>query len=132
MTVRMATDCNACANYQLETINIWNIECLKDNLKLSQPQRNHNSTQLRITKVGFDTTTTNHHHPPPQPTTSNFKGRCVGSITTITTTPTTKATFNLLKTRQTTNTKHQQLFGVVTQLNLIWFVTLFLLNLYTG
>ena len=29
---------------------------------LSQPQLNHNSTQPKITKVGFDTKMTLHHH----------------------------------------------------------------------
>ena len=42
---------------------------------LSQPQLNHNSTQPKITKVGFDTKMTLHHHhhppPPPPPPTAN-------------------------------------------------------------
>ena len=33
---------------------------------LSQPKLNHNSTQPKITKVGFDMKMTSHHHPPPQ------------------------------------------------------------------
>ena len=40
-------------------------------LLLSQPQLIRNSTQLNITKVGFDMKMTLHHHPPPPPPTGN-------------------------------------------------------------
>ena len=35
--------------------------------KLSKPQPNHNTTQLNLTRVGFDTIITLHHPPPPTP-----------------------------------------------------------------
>ena len=34
---------------------------------LSKPQPNHNTTQLNLTRVGFDMIITLHHHPPPTP-----------------------------------------------------------------